>query len=128
MGAEKIFENRVKDFLKEQECWFIKYWGGGEYTKAGIPDILVCCNGHFIGVEIKAPRGKPSPLQIRNLKKIHDAGGFAVLLYPRDIDFFKHLVENLKCGNEFEVSLANEILMKEWIEWYHKFRREGLLT
>lgn len=128
MAQEKNFEKRIKTFLTMEGCWFIKYWGGGEYTKAGIPDILVCCSGHFIGVEIKAPRGKPSPLQIRNLKKIHDAGGFAVLLYPRDIDFFKHLVENLKCGNDFEVSLANEILMKEWIGWYHKFRREGLLT
>lgn len=127
MGAEKNFENRVKEFLKEQGCWFIKYWGGGEYTKAGIPDILVCCKGHFVAVEVKAPRGKPSPLQIRNLKKIHDSGGYSVLLYPKDMEYFQHLIENLKCGNEFEVSLSNDYLQKEWLEWYQKFRREGLL-
>ena len=35
MGPEKEFENQIKAFLKEQGCWYIKYWGGGGYTKAG---------------------------------------------------------------------------------------------
>lgn len=26
MAAEKNFENRVKKFLKEQECWTLKTW------------------------------------------------------------------------------------------------------
>lgn len=96
MAQEKTFENKVKEFLKEQGCWFIKYWGGGQFTKEGIPDILCCCNGYFLGIEIKAPKGKPSPLQIHNLKKIDEAGGFGILLYPKDFDLFKKLVYDLK--------------------------------
>lgn len=97
MAAEKNFENKVKKFLDEEGCWFLKYWGGAAYTKSGIPDLLVCCNGHFLGVEVKAPNGKPSPLQIHNLKKIDDAGGLGILLYPKDFDQFKEMVSMIVC-------------------------------
>ena len=73
MTTEKNFEEKVKKFLKDEYCRFVKYWGGGEFTKAGVPDILVCCNGSFIGVEVKAPNKKPRPLQKarhRLLKKL----------------------------------------------------------
>lgn len=94
MAAEKQFENKVKTFLRDNGCWFLKYWGGAAYTKSGIPDILVCCKGRFIAVEVKAPNGKPSDLQIYNLRQIDRAGGLAILLYPKDYDLFKRLVEN----------------------------------
>ena len=68
MAAEKNFENKIKGFLKDHGCWFLKYWGGAAYTKSGIPDILACCNGKFLGIEVKAKNGKPSELQLYNLK------------------------------------------------------------
>ena len=108
MAAEKQFENKVKLFLKGNGCWFLKYWGGASYTKSGIPDILVCCKGRFIGVETKAPKGKPSDLQIYNLRQIDKAGGIAVLLYPKDYDLFKKLVED---PNDRELY---EILKSRW--------------
>lgn len=95
MAAEKLFENKVKAFLKSQGCWFIKYWGGGQFTKAGIPDLLVCCKGKFIALEIKAPTGKPSELQLYNIEKIKEAGGIALVLYPKDFEKFKELIKNL---------------------------------
>ena len=95
MAAEKNFENRVKKFLKEQGCWFIKYWGGGEFTKAGVPDLLICCNGYFLGVELKGPTGKPSELQLWNIEQIKKAGGIAMVLYPKDFDNFKDIIHNL---------------------------------
>ena len=88
MAAEKNFENKVKRYLKEQGCYFIKYWGGAAYTKSGVPDLLVCCNGHFVGIEVKAEKGKPSELQIYNLRRIDESGGYAILLYPKDFEKF----------------------------------------
>jgi hypothetical protein len=41
VAAEKNFENRVKKYLDEYGCWWLKYWGGAAYTKSGIPDLLV---------------------------------------------------------------------------------------
>lgn len=103
MAAEKQFENKVKTFLKDNGCWFLKYWGGAAYTKSGIPDILVCCKGRFMAVEVKAPNGKPSDLQIYNLRRIDRAGGLAILLYPKDYDLFKRLVENPDNKKLYEV-------------------------
>lgn len=114
MAAEKNFENKVKKFLEEKNCWFLKYWGGAAYTKSGIPDLLVCCNGFFLGVEIKAPKGKPSPLQIYNLKQIHEAGGLAILLYPDNFTLFQNMVDCLIAG-DYENAIYNyEILKGRW--------------
>lgn len=114
MAAEKNFENRIKGFLEEKECWFLKYWGGSAYTKSGIPDLLVCCNGYFLGIEVKAPTGRPSPLQIYNLKRIDEAGGFGILLYPKDYVYFKQFVEALISG-DIETSLdAYAVLKGRW--------------
>lgn len=99
MASEKNFENRVKSFLKTEGCYFLKYWGGGNFTKSGVPDLLICCNGFFIGVEIKAESGKPSELQLYNLRRIHDAGGFAFLLYPHNFEKFKNFICYLKNNN-----------------------------
>lgn len=92
MAQEKRFENAVKDLLKSYGCWFLKYWGGGEFTKAGVPDILACVNGKFLGIEVKAPNGKPSELQLYNLRKIDEAGGYGILLYPKDFTLFRRLI------------------------------------
>lgn len=103
MAAEKQFENKVKSFLKDNGCWFLKYWGGAAYTKSGIPDLIVCCKGRLMGVELKAPKGKPSDLQIYNLRQIDKAGGIAILLYPKDYDLFKRLVEKPDDQELYEV-------------------------
>lgn len=102
MAQEKQFEEKVKKYLKEKGCWLLKYWGGG-FTKTGIPDLLVCCKGWFMGVEIKGPEGKPTELQIYNLRSIDRAGGRGILLYPKDYDLFKRLVENPADKELYEV-------------------------
>lgn len=96
IAKEKNFENRIKKFLKEQGCYFIKYWGGGQFTKSGIPDLLICCNGYFVAVEVKAENGKPSELQLWNIEEIKKAGGIAMVLYPNQFEEFKKIIFSLK--------------------------------
>jgi hypothetical protein len=96
VGSEKQFENKVKKFLKDEGCWLIKYWGGAVFTKTGIPDLLICCNGYFIAVELKAPNGKPTELQLWNIENIRKAGGIGLILYPKDFDYLKQLIKELK--------------------------------
>ena len=60
MAAEKNFENKLKNYLKAQGAWYIKYWAGAAFTKEGIPDILACIKGKFYGIEVKAANGKPT--------------------------------------------------------------------
>ncbi len=111
---KRILKTKLKFFLKDNGCWFLKYWGGAAYTKSGIPDLLACCNGRFLGIEVKAPHGKPSELQLYNLKKIDEAGGFGILLYPKDFDLFKKFVDNLIQGNVENTRCNYKILKGRW--------------
>lgn len=98
MAQEKNFENKIKKYLKDNGAWLLKYWAGATYTKSGIPDILACVNGKFVAIEVKAPNGKPSELQLYNLREIEKAGGLAFLLYPKQWDDFKKFMDSVFCG------------------------------
>ena len=50
---------------------------GGPYGCAGIPDIICCYKGRFIGLECKLPGGRLTELQKRAIEKINHAGGVA---------------------------------------------------
>ena len=50
---------------------------GGPYGTSGIPDIICCYKGRFIGMECKLPGGRLTELQKRAISKINAAGGIA---------------------------------------------------
>ena len=93
MAQEKQFENQVKRFLKDNGAWFVKTWSNGIQRK-GIPDIIACVNGYFVGIELKAENGKPSELQLWNIAKIRESGGIGIVLYPDQFDMFKRIIRN----------------------------------
>lgn len=86
--TEKQFENQVKKFLKEHGAWFVKTWGGG-YQRAGLPDIIACYKGKFLGIELKAENGRASELQKHEIETIRMAGGVGIILKPSGFDDFK---------------------------------------
>jgi hypothetical protein len=47
------------------------------FQEVGIPDLLVCFHGIFLGLEVKMPGEKPSPIQRQVLQSIEAAGGVA---------------------------------------------------
>ena len=94
MAAEKDFEKQVKAFLREQGCWTLKTWSNG-IQREGVPDLLVCCNGYFLGIELKSETGKPSELQKWNIRKIRDAGGFSCVLRPSQFEEFKRFIKKM---------------------------------
>lgn len=95
MGPEKSFENKVKKYIEDQGGWQVKFFAN-KMTKEGIPDVLACVNGYFLGLEIKAQNGKPSDLQIYHCNGIRKAGGFAFIVYPSGFDDLKKLIDGLK--------------------------------
>ena len=100
MAAEKQFENKIKKFLDSiPGIWHYKNWSG-PYSKSGIPDIIACVNGKFVGIEVKAPKGKPSELQKRNIRLIRECGGLGYILYPKDFIQFKHDIGELTKGGD----------------------------
>ena len=95
MAEEKRFENKIKAYLDgNQKVWYVKFFANN-YTKAGVPDLLACINGHFVAIEVKASKGRPSALQLFNIEAIRQAGGTAMVLYPDQFEDFKKIVEDL---------------------------------
>ena len=94
LAKEKVFENKIKDYLKSIGAYFIKTHGD-RFSRVGTPDIIACVNGHFVAVEVKAENGKPSELQMYHIYQIKNAGGYGVILYPKDFEDFKKVCQKL---------------------------------
>lgn len=94
MGPEKRFENKIKLWLTTHGCYHVKFFAN-RMTKSGVPDILACVNGYFVGIEVKAQNGKPEDLQFHNLRWIRQSGGFAWIVYPSGWEELKKILEGL---------------------------------
>lgn len=95
MAEEKRFERKVRAYLDEIGAWYLKTISNG-YQRAGVPDLLICYKGRFLGVELKATRGRTTPLQEHELKCIRASGGFGMVLYPADFEWFRKFMEEMK--------------------------------
>ena len=95
MAQEKQFEQKIKNFLKSQNCYHVKYFGCG-FSQAGVPDILACVSGHFLAIEVKAERGRVSELQRVNIERINKCGGVALVVKPSDFEELKQIIFKLK--------------------------------
>ena len=50
---------------------------GSVYGTNGVPDIICCYKGRFLGLECKLPGGRLTKIQKRTIEQINRAGGFA---------------------------------------------------
>lgn len=94
MAEEKLYENKIKAYLKSKGAYFVKYFGCA-YTQAGVPDILCCYKGKFIAIEVKAEKGRVSELQKYNIEQIQKAGGVAFVSRPSDFEEFKKILDKM---------------------------------
>jgi Holliday junction resolvase len=75
---EKKVKRNVVSVLTELNAYYF-YPATGGYGRSGIPDVIACLDGHFIGIECKAGSNKITPLQKRELQAIEDSGGTAII-------------------------------------------------
>ncbi len=92
MTPEAKVKKKVVAVLKQHDAYFFYPVTGG-YGRSGVPDIIACYNGCFIGIECKAGTNKPTPLQEKNLKDIQAAGGVALVINEDNIDLVKALFD-----------------------------------
>lgn len=80
---EQQIQSAILHYLKKNNIYAVKVITA---SKSGVPDILACLKGRFVGFEIKAPRkvGNVSELQKYNIAKIKSAGGEAFVVTSLD--------------------------------------------
>ncbi len=91
---EARVKKNIRKILEESKTYFAMPIGTG-YGNSGVPDFLVCHNGHFIGIEAKAGDGKTTALQDMNLQKIRDAGGATLVVNEHNLDELRRLLIDL---------------------------------
>lgn len=79
MTPEAAVKAKVKKILESMSIYYFFPAANG-MGRAGIPDVICCMDGHFIGIECKAGKGKVTALQERELTRIAEAGGTALLI------------------------------------------------
>ena len=85
MTPEVKVKNAVKKLLKENNAYFCMPVTGG-FGASGVPDIIACYRGFFVGIECKAGKGKVTALQQKNLDDISKAGGGAVVVNEDNLE------------------------------------------
>ena len=81
----------VKKLLDEMGIYHFSPVQNG-MGRAGIPDIIGCYRGRFLGIECKAGKGKTTALQDLELEKIRQAKGFAYVVHENNIQDLKELL------------------------------------
>lgn len=84
--SEQQIQRKIIELVEARGGYVVKVITA---SRSGVPDLLVCFDGNFIGLEVKMPttRTNVSPLQKYNLKKIIECGGkSAVVWSPEQVD------------------------------------------
>jgi hypothetical protein len=88
MTPEAKVKKQVRKILDEMECYYFFPATGG-FGSSGVPDIVACYLGHFVGIECKAGDNKPTLLQEKNLEHIKKSGGSSIVVNEKNLPELK---------------------------------------
>ena len=94
MTPEAAVKAKVRKVLDELGAYYVMPVTGG-FGRQGAPDFLVCLSGRFVGIECKAGSNKPTPLQVKNLEQIQEAGGEAFVLNEDGIGQLREVLDSI---------------------------------
>lgn len=94
MTPEGKVKKRVTDVLKFIGAYYFYPVTGG-YGRSGVPDIICCLQGRFIGIECKAGDNKATALQLKNIEDIQAAGGYAFIVNEDNIDSLERVLKTM---------------------------------
>ena len=88
---EKKVKDKVVKLLKQHGAYYFfpATYGMG---RSGIPDVVCCHNGAFIGIECKAGKNTTTMLQDRELAAIEAAGGIVLVINEHNINEVEKLL------------------------------------
>ena len=70
------------------------------YGRSGIPDVVGCVKGKFIGIECKAGKNTTTHLQDREIDRIRAAEGHGMVVNEGNIDLLEQVLKELTHANE----------------------------
>ena len=98
MIIEKKVKQKVCAKLKELGVYYF-YASTGGYGASGVPDIVACYKGTFIGIECKANGNKATALQQKHLREISMQQGIALIIDETNIEMLEYYVTGKQIFN-----------------------------
>lgn len=65
------------------------------YGRSGVPDIVACYKGYFVGIECKAGKGVPTALQLKELRLIDEAGGYSMVVREDTVELVETVLTSI---------------------------------
>jgi hypothetical protein len=93
MQPEAKIGKKIREYLKQIGAFHFKIHGSAAMM-AGLPDLIVCYQGNFIGIELKQPGRRATPRQEFVHSKIRAAGG--VVIVADCVDDVESLLSDLE--------------------------------
>jgi Holliday junction resolvase len=87
----KVKANVVKILKKYEVYYFFTATGG--FGRSGVPDVVCCVKGKFLGIECKANGNKPTALQEREIEAIRSAKGMAMVVHEDNLDALETVIK-----------------------------------
>lgn len=84
MTPEAKVKKKVVEILKQHKAYYFQPVTGG-FGRSGVPDLVACYKGRFIGIECKSGDKKPTALQQKNIDDINEQGGTALVINEENI-------------------------------------------
>jgi Holliday junction resolvase len=91
MTPEAKVKKQIRKILDVTKTYYAMPIGTG-YGSSGVPDFLACHDGHFVGIEAKAGKGKTTALQEDNLQRIRDSGGTTLVINETNLHELEKLL------------------------------------
>lgn len=113
-GKVKAKTKRILDKFKATGDLWYHFVANNGYGRSGCPDILACCHGTFIAIELKADNTKrPTTLQQRQLDAISRAGGISLVINKDNIDVLEPVIgvlceEARTPSNQYGIQVSRE--------------------
>ena len=98
MTPEKKVKQKVVAILKKFGAYYFYPVMSG-YGNSGVPDIVACYQGRFIGIECKAGKNVPTTLQQRNLDAIEKVKGIAIVVNESTIESIEKILNEIGESN-----------------------------
>ena len=95
MTPEKKVKDKVVAILKVYEAYYFYPVTSG-YGASGVPDIVGCHKEKFFAIECKAGKNIPTALQERNMQKIRESGGVAIVVNEDNIKDVELMLDKLE--------------------------------
>jgi Holliday junction resolvase len=103
---EKRVKDKVVKMLKAHGIYYF-YASTHGFGRSGIPDLVCCVRGSFLGIECKAGKNKPTALQEKEMQDIRNAGGTTIVINEENLTLLGDLLKELTNDSTHEQGCTN---------------------